>query len=281
MKRIWVVAMALAVQFSACGKEKHTLSPRPSETPNTAHAAHASRVAEAAPLASAPQAESAEPREETKFTCSMHPEVISDKPGKCPKCGMNLVPAAGVDADAGQEVDAFDEKGNLVNVNTATLAELDAVNGIGRATATKIIEYREKNGPLRSADDLKAAGIHGCVLGKIKDQLSFAGGSSLTTGASTARSTEATSGAHTGAHAATAHTTSSSPAGSSTRANINTATAAQIKAAVPRMSQATADAIVAARQTAGSKFTNWSSIDAVPGVGEVTIEKLKLAFDLK
>jgi Heavy metal binding domain len=27
-----------------------------------------------------------------KYTCPMHPEVISDKPGKCSKCGMNLVP---------------------------------------------------------------------------------------------------------------------------------------------------------------------------------------------
>ena len=26
-----------------------------------------------------------------KYTCSMHPEVKSDKPGKCPKCKMNLV----------------------------------------------------------------------------------------------------------------------------------------------------------------------------------------------
>jgi hypothetical protein len=26
-----------------------------------------------------------------KYTCPMHPEVILDKPGKCPKCGMNLV----------------------------------------------------------------------------------------------------------------------------------------------------------------------------------------------
>lgn len=25
------------------------------------------------------------------YTCEMHPEVISDKPGKCPKCGMELV----------------------------------------------------------------------------------------------------------------------------------------------------------------------------------------------
>lgn len=27
----------------------------------------------------------------TTYTCSMHPEVVSDKPGKCPKCGMDLV----------------------------------------------------------------------------------------------------------------------------------------------------------------------------------------------
>jgi len=25
------------------------------------------------------------------YTCPMHPEVLKDKPGKCPKCGMNLV----------------------------------------------------------------------------------------------------------------------------------------------------------------------------------------------
>lgn len=25
------------------------------------------------------------------YTCSMHPEVISDMPGKCPKCGMELI----------------------------------------------------------------------------------------------------------------------------------------------------------------------------------------------
>lgn len=26
------------------------------------------------------------------YTCEHHPEVSSDKPGKCPKCGMDLVP---------------------------------------------------------------------------------------------------------------------------------------------------------------------------------------------
>ena len=27
-----------------------------------------------------------------KYTCPMHPEVITDHPGNCPKCGMTLVP---------------------------------------------------------------------------------------------------------------------------------------------------------------------------------------------
>jgi hypothetical protein len=31
------------------------------------------------------------PVAKVQYTCTMHPEVISDKPGKCPKCGMTLV----------------------------------------------------------------------------------------------------------------------------------------------------------------------------------------------
>jgi prepilin signal peptidase PulO-like enzyme (type II secretory pathway) len=27
---------------------------------------------------------------QTLYTCTMHPEVLSLKPGKCPKCGMKL-----------------------------------------------------------------------------------------------------------------------------------------------------------------------------------------------
>lgn len=30
-----------------------------------------------------------------QYTCPMHPEIIQDRPGSCPKCGMTLVPVAG------------------------------------------------------------------------------------------------------------------------------------------------------------------------------------------
>jgi Cu+-exporting ATPase len=37
----------------------------------------------------------------TKFTCPMHPEILSDEPGDCPICGMDLVPMQG-DSDSGK-----------------------------------------------------------------------------------------------------------------------------------------------------------------------------------
>ena len=30
-------------------------------------------------------------KQEVKYTCSMHPDVVQSEPGKCPKCGMDLV----------------------------------------------------------------------------------------------------------------------------------------------------------------------------------------------
>src|SRR5438034_8311270 len=33
-----------------------------------------------------------EKKKKQKYTCQMHPEVVIDHPGNCPKCGMKLVP---------------------------------------------------------------------------------------------------------------------------------------------------------------------------------------------
>ena len=40
----------------------------------------------------------------------MHPEVVSDEPGKCSKCGMELVKIE--NADEGKELDPMDSSGH-------------------------------------------------------------------------------------------------------------------------------------------------------------------------
>jgi len=53
---------------------------------------------------SSPPASAPAPAEkETVWTCSMHPQVRQDKPGKCPLCGMNLVPVSSLGDAVGEK----------------------------------------------------------------------------------------------------------------------------------------------------------------------------------
>ena len=45
-----------------------------------------------APAAGRMEAPPAPPGAKTEYVCPMHPEVVSDRPGSCPKCGMALEP---------------------------------------------------------------------------------------------------------------------------------------------------------------------------------------------
>ena len=44
----------------------------------------------------------------TTLVCPMHPEVVSESPDRCPKCGMKLVPA-GLAGSSGHEHHDHDE----------------------------------------------------------------------------------------------------------------------------------------------------------------------------
>ncbi len=57
-----------------------------------------------------------------------------------------------------------------VDVNSATLAELDQLPGIGPATAKAIIDFRTRNGPFKSPEDLmQVSGIKQSRLDAIRD----------------------------------------------------------------------------------------------------------------
>jgi competence protein ComEA len=55
---------------------------------------------------------------------------------------------------AAQEPSAAKPAPAAVNLNTATVEQLTALPGIGERTAKQIIEYRQKNGPFKKAEDL-------------------------------------------------------------------------------------------------------------------------------
>ena len=70
--------------------------------------------------------------------------------------------------EQGKNVDAFVP--DIININTATLAELEILPGIGEIKALSIIEYRAKHGLFRSLSDIQNVnGIGPTIYEGLKD----------------------------------------------------------------------------------------------------------------
>ena len=83
-----------------------------------------------------------------------------------PRVGEN-VPAAAVDVATSGTVA---QPSGPIDVNHATVEQLDELPGIGPTTAAAIVDHRQQNGPFASVDDLEAvSGIGPAKLEAIRD----------------------------------------------------------------------------------------------------------------
>jgi competence protein ComEA len=89
-------------------------------------------------------------------------QIVIAKRGAAPggsSAGSGTTTAGGASGGAGA----------LVNVNTATLDELETLPGIGEVLGQRIIDYREQHGPFQSVEDLlNVSGIGDSRLADIK-----------------------------------------------------------------------------------------------------------------
>ena len=80
------------------------------------------------------------------------------------------IPAEGENAEGILSTDSGDVQSVMININTASEAELMTLPGIGQSRAKDIINYRVKNGLFESIDDImKVSGIKEAAFEKIKD----------------------------------------------------------------------------------------------------------------
>lgn len=82
-----------------------------------------------------------------------------------------MVPRKGELPEEGLSLSVLQEKDGKININTATLEELNTLPGIGPVKAQAIIDYREKNGFNTVEDLLKVKGIGKATLEKVQDKI--------------------------------------------------------------------------------------------------------------
>lgn len=93
-----------------------------------------------------------------------------------PKIGEKVEPPGSINGSSGETVSAVgintSGKEGMVNLNTASQAELETLPGIGPSKALAIMDYRETTGNFQKIEDLKnISGIGDKTFEKLKDSI--------------------------------------------------------------------------------------------------------------
>ena len=85
-----------------------------------------------------------------------------------------IVPKTGAAAAGATGSSGGSTTGGLININTASATDLEALSGIGEVLAAAIVDYRTDNGPFASVDDLEdVSGIGPATLEEIRDLITI------------------------------------------------------------------------------------------------------------
>ena len=109
-------------------------------------------------------------REKLVFTCGEKPvEIVEDATGSGGKSAETSM--EDVDKTPTEETETAISDGRI-NINTASLEELQTLKGVGESRARAIIEYREQHGDFKTPEEImNISGIKEGVFSKIKDQI--------------------------------------------------------------------------------------------------------------
>ena len=91
-----------------------------------------------------------------------------------PHEGEKIEPRGDTTVNSGASSDSTDASKEQIHLNSATVSDLQKLNGVGQKRAEQIIQFRDANGGFKQIEDItKVSGIGEKTFEKFKDQLAL------------------------------------------------------------------------------------------------------------